>query len=1212
MMLSSMFLGNQPASARVANPKISDSPAVNTTIVVSPTAMHNWFFYNDENDQIDNSLGTFVYGPGTPVASTGSTQISVTGTQRRNIATYQFAGTHLANITTLAFSTYNPSTGNGGSANRSAYLQFNVDFTGTSDAFQKRLLFIPSQNGTVTQNSWKEWNAINGGAANWTYSGATWPAPNAVSGGTPKTWNQILADYPNARIKPTDSFLGLRVGEPYTNGYTENIDSLKFGTASGTTTFDFERGVQTLVVDDNGAQCNAPYSTIQSAINAALPGDIVLVCAGTYVEQLDINKAITLRGLSQAGIIIQSPASLATKYTTTYPHKPVVFVHDTNAVIQNLTIDGAGQGNANNRMLGVDFHNAGGTIDHTTITRVRNNPFDGVQAGVAVYALTDDATSRTLNVDHSILSDYQKNGTVFHGTGLTVNFTNNTVTGHGPTNITAQNGVQISGGATGIVSGNTISGHSYTPFTTVATGVIVFDAPAQVLNNTLTENQVAIYHINSAAIDDGNTISVTGAGTGSPGFYGIIMDDPPANRQPSPFDAPNRTGSKSEAPASVQMSRATNNILNSDGTANGIAIESDGGYGTPDLDFLASGNVVNHWDYGIVVYQCPSGCTGSNFTNAIATRNTVTNNRIGMSVEGGHINPVVHFNNNHLSGNTEYGIRNIATTTTVDATNNWWGAVTGPITPGGSPISPLVPGDPVGPNVNYTPFLVGQDYTHLTPGNEVTVSVGSPITLGLFVNAAQAAIAQQSYMTFPTNLLQVSGAALTPDTTSFSQVLQNQVCNGPASCTFGLVTAAPGTIAYASGVTFAAPGMVGDFRVAQVTFTTNTVGDATVHWQFSPTDPANRNSKITDANSNLVSDGTLYQDYVIHVVNPQFRGHVTWQGRPAQPNALQALPIHVTLTNGGTDYPFDTTTDANGNFAVNVNALPNGVYTVRVKGPQYLSTTGGPVTLTGAPSTSVLEFGLQPAGDANNDNLVDITDFSILHATFAQLPFAAPYDARADFTGDNLVDITDFSLLSGNFGRLGNQPAMAPSEQKAGGAVLELRPQGKAPANGGTVHVGDRFVLELWVKAQPGTGVVAQQGYLGFPANKLSLGLGSNMSPIAGGTGRVTADSSVLDIALQNAICNGPKACAFNGVKIPAGSLAFASATLNPTPATGAFRIGEVTVQATAAGTSVLRWQFSPQNPNDRNTKIVTSSGVTVSQSAQFVDYVLNVLPAGK
>ena len=217
---------------------MSVKASAQTTLTVSRTNMQNWLFYNDETDVIDNTLGSFVPGPATTPLGAGSAQISVSGTQRRNLATYQFSGTPLASITTLKFSTYNPSAGNGGSANRSGYLHFNVDFNG-SDTFQRRLVFVPSSNGTVIQNSWQEWDAINGGNALWSYSGATWPV-TGQPGTTLKTWNQILADYPGVRIRVTDAFVGIRVGEPYANGYTENIDAFKFGTGAGTTYFDFE------------------------------------------------------------------------------------------------------------------------------------------------------------------------------------------------------------------------------------------------------------------------------------------------------------------------------------------------------------------------------------------------------------------------------------------------------------------------------------------------------------------------------------------------------------------------------------------------------------------------------------------------------------------------------------------------------------------------------------------------------------------------------------------------------------------------------------------------------------------------------------------------------------------------------------------------------------------------------------------------------------
>lgn len=242
IILTALILGSlagvSTASAASTTTKVITPDDMATSIADVLAEPTSWFFYNDEDDTIDDALGSFVPGPGTPPAGSDSVEISVSGTERRNLATYQFSGTPLEDITELGYSTYNPSAGNGGSANRSAYLQFNVDFDG-SDSWQRRLLFLPADNGDIEQDEWQDWDALDEGDALWRYSGPTWPG-TVISGSTARTWDDILTSYEGVRIRVSDSWLGMRVGEPYANGYTENIDRVVFGTADGTTIFDFE------------------------------------------------------------------------------------------------------------------------------------------------------------------------------------------------------------------------------------------------------------------------------------------------------------------------------------------------------------------------------------------------------------------------------------------------------------------------------------------------------------------------------------------------------------------------------------------------------------------------------------------------------------------------------------------------------------------------------------------------------------------------------------------------------------------------------------------------------------------------------------------------------------------------------------------------------------------------------------------------------------
>lgn len=238
-----------------------------TDVLTDPSL---WFFYNDETDEIDNSLGWFINGPSPTPLGEGSAQLSVTGTERRNIATYRFHGTPLSEITALQFSTYNPSAGNGGSANRSAYLNFNVDFDGT-DTWQKRIAFVPNKNGSVVQDTWQTWNAVDGGSGMWWWSGFAsnsnqWPDGNTSEY---RSWSDLVSAFPSISIRESDGWLGLRVGEPYSDGYTEYLDrffiTIDDGTSATTTTFDFEPDVGTQTTITNATDLADNSSTVGDA-----------------------------------------------------------------------------------------------------------------------------------------------------------------------------------------------------------------------------------------------------------------------------------------------------------------------------------------------------------------------------------------------------------------------------------------------------------------------------------------------------------------------------------------------------------------------------------------------------------------------------------------------------------------------------------------------------------------------------------------------------------------------------------------------------------------------------------------------------------------------------------------------------------------------------------------------------------------------------------
>jgi len=144
-------------------------------------------------------------------------------------------------------------------------------------------------------------------------------------------------------------------------------------------------------------------------------------------------------------------------------------------------------------------------------------------------------------------------------------------------------------------------------------------------------------------------------------------------------------------------------------------------------------------------------------------------------------------------------------------------------------------------------------------------------------------------------------------------------------------------------------------------------------------------------------------------------GQVTLQGRAPAPNAAWAVPLQVrikSVASGTIVYNGTATTNTSGAYTIN---LSPGNYQVWVKHNHSLANLVN-VNLS---SNQVAIIGALREGDTDNNNIVNILDFSLLAASFGKTSAQGGYNGAADFNGDNIVNINDFSLLATNFGQTG-------------------------------------------------------------------------------------------------------------------------------------------------------------------------------------------------
>ncbi len=395
---------------------------------------------------------------------------------------------------------------------------------------------------------------------------------------------------------------------------------------------------------------NVPVGgNIQDAVNNANSGDTIQLAAGTYIQQVHINKNnIRLTGVGNS-TVIESPVSLSLSFNYGWTIRPVIFVDGvTGVTIDNLTVDGAGRGATNNRFAGIAYWNAGGVVESVLVTRVRENPYNGNQHGYGVIARNNTGGPYTLIIKNSKFTDIQKNGIYVLDSGLTATIQNNTVTGHGANNMNASNGIVATSGSNVTITGNTVNNYHYTGASWTSSGIIVMSGTSGTVNNNrLNSVQAGIYVMDAGPVTvDSNRINMP-SNSGGIYFGGIAI------------------GEYYSGGSSFNVVVSNNQV-----TGNGLqdSIGFDIFANTGNVNLTGGGNTITNFDYGIYSYEYSQG-----------------------SLTG------IALNGNNIVGNISYGAYNAAVAN-ADLLNNWWGSCSGP-----SGVGPGT-GDAVSAGILYDPW----------------------------------------------------------------------------------------------------------------------------------------------------------------------------------------------------------------------------------------------------------------------------------------------------------------------------------------------------------------------------------------------------------------------------------------------------------------------------------------------------------------------------
>ena len=457
--------------------------------------------------------------------------------------------------------------------------------------------------------------------------------------------------------------------------------------------------------DANAGTSSAPFATLNHAISMSAPGDVIYVDAGTYREDVVIDKTLSFHGSNYgrnpntstrlAESIIQPGTSNPDPYSLTATVVVYFTFTASNSSFDGFTVDGDNptltstvninganvdasdgigeyEGLSNTTIIdniikntnysGVDFGNAGNSGGPTSGNVVTNNKFINIlpsQFGIGVIIYDNCYTSITTNVMESVRVGIQTGNFYLSDPGNNHTISNNIINSR---RVGIFHNLHYQAATSFDVKNNVISAYQNSA---INEGIRLFSFQTAVTANV-----------------ENNTI----AG----GKYGYSV-----------WNIPTTSG----------MIISGGSVSS---TTKGVVFANVSGYGDADGNGnLSIRNVsFNNNLTGINAFDDPANTNGSSVTLS-ATNNFITGGSDGFKYEGSkvvgsaHDNSITNQSNEAVNGSMYTG------TSPINATCNWYGNYSGP----NNPANPGGTGGKVSGNVTFAPWLTnGTDANASMPG----------------------------------------------------------------------------------------------------------------------------------------------------------------------------------------------------------------------------------------------------------------------------------------------------------------------------------------------------------------------------------------------------------------------------------------------------------------------------------------------------------------